>query len=33
MDIKDLRENIDAIDREIVELFKKRMNVAAEVAE
>ncbi len=33
MDIKELRDNIDAIDREIVELFKKRMNVAAEVAE
>lgn len=33
MDIKDLRDNIDAIDRKIVELFKKRMNVAAEVAE
>ncbi|MBQ7383352.1 MAG: prephenate dehydratase [Clostridia bacterium] len=33
MDISELRNNIDAIDRELVELFKKRMNVSAEVAE
>ena len=32
-DIKDLREEIDSIDSELVELFKRRMNVSAEVAE
>ena len=33
MELKELREQIDGIDRELVELFKKRMNVSAEVAE
>ena len=33
MELKDLREQIDGIDRELVELFKKRMNVSAAVAE
>lgn len=33
MELKELREQIDAIDRELVELFKKRMNVSAAVAE
>ncbi|MBO5416810.1 MAG: prephenate dehydratase [Clostridia bacterium] len=33
MDISELRNNIDEIDRELVELFKKRMNISAEVAE
>ena len=32
MEIKDLREMIDSLDREIVELLVKRMNVSAEVA-
>ena len=33
MELKELREEIDGIDRELVELFKKRMNVSAAVAE
>ncbi len=33
MDIKELRTQIDEVDRELVELFKKRMNIAAGVAE
>ena len=33
MELSELRQQIDAIDREMVELFKKRMNVAADVAE
>ena len=33
MELKELREQIDGIDRQLVELFKKRMNVSASVAE
>ena len=33
MDINELRASIDDIDKELVELFKKRMNISAEVAE
>ena len=33
MDIKDLRENIDEIDAQLVELFKKRMETAKGIAE
>ena len=33
MELSELREQIDSIDRDIVELFKRRMNVSAEVAE
>ena len=33
MELKDLREQIDGIDRELVSLFIQRMNVSAEVAE
>ncbi len=33
MELKELREQIDRIDRELVPLFIKRMNVSAEVAE
>ena len=33
MDISELRTQIDSIDKELVELFKKRMNVSADVAE
>ncbi len=33
MELKELREEIDSIDRELVELFKRRMNVSASVAE
>ncbi len=33
MDISELRKNIDEIDEELVDLFKKRMNISAEVAE
>ena len=32
MEIKDLREEIDAIDSAMVQLFRQRMNVAAKVA-
>ena len=33
MDIKELRKNIDEIDRELVDLFLRRMSISAEVAE
>ncbi len=33
MDITELRANIDDIDRQLVELFRARMNVAADIAE
>ena len=33
MDINELRSQIDSVDKELVELFKKRMNIAADVAE
>ncbi|WP_026666891.1 prephenate dehydratase [Butyrivibrio sp. AE2005] len=33
MDLKDLRSEIDVIDRQIVELFEKRMEVASQVAD
>ena len=33
MELSELRQQIDGIDRQLVELFIKRMNVAAEVAE
>ncbi|MCR5055546.1 MAG: bifunctional chorismate mutase/prephenate dehydratase [Clostridia bacterium] len=33
MDIKDLRENIDTIDKKLTELFSERMDVAAKIAE
>ena len=33
MELQDLRNEIDTIDRELVDLFLRRMNVAAEVAE
>ncbi len=33
MELSQLRQQIDAIDRELTELFKKRMNVSAAVAE
>ncbi|SFU31689.1 prephenate dehydratase [Butyrivibrio sp. M55] len=33
MDLKDLRSEIDVIDRQIVELFEKRMDVASQVAD
>ena len=33
MDIKDLRNEINAIDKELVALFNKRMNISLEVAE
>ena len=32
MDLKDIRDSIDAIDTQICDLFKKRMNLALEVA-
>ena len=32
MDINELREQIDSIDTELVDLYKKRMNVAGEIA-
>ena len=32
MDLKDIRDGIDAIDTQICDLFKKRMNLALEVA-
>ena len=32
-DLKDLRKEIDAVDKQIVELFQKRMGIAEEVAE
>ena len=33
MELNELRNQIDGIDRELVELFKRRMNVSAQVAE
>ena len=33
MDLQELRKNIDEIDRELVDLFIRRMNISAEVAE
>ena len=33
MDIKNLRENIDTIDKKLTELFSERMDVAAKIAE
>ena len=33
MELTQLRDQIDSIDRELVELFKRRMNISAEVAE
>jgi monofunctional chorismate mutase len=33
LDLKELRQEINETDREIVELFKKRMGIAASVAE
>ena len=33
IDLKDSREEIDRIDRQIVELFERRMKVASDVAE
>lgn len=33
MELTQLRDQIDSIDRELVELFKRRMNVSAQVAE
>lgn len=33
MELKDLREEIDNIDSELVKLFTKRMNIAAQVAD
>lgn len=33
MDLKDYREKIDGIDRNIVELFVERMKTSAEIAE
>ena len=32
MDLKDIRDGIDAIDTQICDLFKKRMELALEVA-
>ena len=33
MELKDLRNQIDGIDRELVDLFVRRMHVSAQVAE
>ena len=33
MDLKDLRSEIDVIDKQIVELYEKRMEVASQVAD
>ena len=33
MDLKDIRAEIDSLDRQIVELFKKRMDCSVKVAE
>ena len=32
MDLKDLRKEIDAVDRQIVELFEKRMEISERIA-
>ena len=33
MDLKDLRTEIDSIDKELISLFEKRMNTAAKIGE
>ena len=33
MDLKDLRTEIDAVDKQIVELYEKRMDIASRVAD
>ena len=33
MDLKELREQIDAVDRQIVDLFQKRMRICADIAD
>ena len=33
MDLKDLRSEIDVIEKQIVELYEKRMEVASQVAD
>ena len=33
LDLSKLREEINSVDREMVELFKRRMTIAASVAE
>ena len=33
VDLKELRDEIDSIDRQIVELFEKRMDICQKVAE
>ena len=33
MDIQDMRKEIDAIDDQLVQLFKQRMDVAAQIAD
>ena len=33
MDLKDLRSEIDVVDKQIVELFEKRMDIASQVAD
>ena len=33
MSIEDLRNEIDSVDRQIIELFEKRMKIAGEIAE
>ena len=33
MDINELRTRIDSVDSELIDLFKKRMNLSAQVAE
>ena len=33
MELRDLRDQIDAIDKQIVELYEKRVDVCKEVAE
>lgn len=33
MDLETLRKEIDAVDREIIDLFAKRMDIAADIAQ
>ena len=33
MDLQDIRKELDVIDRELVKLFEKRMDLSVEVAE
>ena len=33
MDLKELRNEIDVVDRQIVDLFEKRMDIASRVAD